>query len=277
MAASDFKSVPTQRAGRWLSVWSLCLLFALLLFAPLGAQAEESVAPQDEAAVAQDEAATEQGDVSVVDQEPAMAADAPADEADPAQPEAPLVLEAEVPSDYAQDLLTDGNRTDQTRVVANQQASVSYEPQRDATKFFSSESPVQLFTLDKEGNQLAINERPLAEADAVVMGFTATAPGIYTISLSRGSGKLLLHDAHTGQATDLSQQDYIFTIDEPVISSQRFRLTIGSNESTSIDAIDAQMGSDATTYDLQGRPQRSDSSSQRPTINLKQGKKYLVK
>ena len=109
MAASDFKSVPTQRAGRWLSVWSLCLLLALLLFAPLGAQAEESVAPQDEAAAAQNEAATEQGDVSVVDQEPAMAADAPADEADPAQPEAPLVLEAEVPSDYAQDLLTDGN------------------------------------------------------------------------------------------------------------------------------------------------------------------------
>ncbi len=174
-------------------------------------------------------------------------------------------------------MLTDGTRNDLTRVVANPQASVGYEPQCDATKFISTESTLQLFTLDKEGNQLAINERPLAEADAVVMGFTATAPGIYTISLSRGSGKLLLHDAHTGQATDLSQQDYIFTIDEPVISSQRFRLTIGSNESTSIDAIDAQMGSDATTYDLQGRPQRSDSSSQRPTINLKQGKKYLVK
>ena len=171
-------------------------------------------------------------------------------------------------------VLTDGNRTDQTRVVANQQASVSYEPQRDATKFFSSESPVQLFTLDKEGNQLAINERPLTEADAVALGFTATAPGIYTISLRRGNGMLLLHDALTGQTVDLGQQDYIFTIDEPVSTSQRFRLTIGSSESTSVDAIAAQKGRDATTYDLQGRPA---SSAQRPTIGLKQGKKYLVK
>ncbi len=171
-------------------------------------------------------------------------------------------------------VLTDGNRTDQTRVVANQQASVSYEPQRDATKFFSSESPVQLFTLDKEGNQLAINERPLTEADIVALGFSATAPGIYTISLSRGNGMLLLHDALTGQTIDLGQQDYVFTIDEPVSTSQRFRLTIGSSESTSVDAIGAQEGYDATTYDLQGRPA---SSAQRPTISLKQGKKYLVK
>jgi len=109
MAASDFKSVPTQRACRWLSVWSLCLLLACLLLAPLGAQAEEAVAPQDEAIVAQDEAVAGQVEDRSTDQDPVATADILAEEADPAQPEAPLVLEAEAPSDYTEDLLAAGN------------------------------------------------------------------------------------------------------------------------------------------------------------------------
>lgn len=173
-------------------------------------------------------------------------------------------------------VLTDGTRSDQTRVVANPQASVSYESQRDATKFISTEGTLQLFTLDQEGNQLAINERPLTEADAVALGFSATAPGIYTISLRRGNG-MLLHDALTGQSVDLSQQDYIFTIDEPVTSCQRFSLTIGGNESTAVNSVAAQPAHDAPAYDLQGRPQSAASSTQRPTVSVKQGKKYLVK
>jgi len=172
-------------------------------------------------------------------------------------------------------VLTDGTRSDLTRVVANQQASVAYEPQRDATKFISTESTLQLFTLDQEGNQLAINERPLTEADAVALGFSAAAPGIYTISLARGHDMLLLHDALTGQTVDLSQQDYIFTIDEPVTTSQRFSLTIGST--TKVNAIAGQAEDDAPAYDLQGRRQSAASSTQRPTISVKQGKKYLVK
>lgn len=135
---------------------------------------------------------------------------------------------------------------------------------------------IPFLTLDQEGNQLAINERPLTEADAVALGFSATAPGIYTISLRRGNG-MLLHDALTGQSVDLSQQDYIFTIDEPVTTCQRFSLTIGGNESTAVNAVAAQPAHDAPAYDLQGRPQSAASSTQRPTVSVKQGKKYLVK
>ena len=174
-------------------------------------------------------------------------------------------------------VLTDGTRSDQTRLVANPRASIAYEPQHDATKFISTESTLQLFTLDKEGNQLAINERPFATADVVALGFSATASGIYTISLIRGNGKLLLDDALTGQAVDLSQQSYTFSIDEPVTTEKRFSLTIGGKEATEVNAVAAQPAHDAPVYDLQGRPQRLASSTPRPTINLRQGKKYLVK
>ena len=173
--------------------------------------------------------------------------------------------------------LTDGTRSDLTRVVANPQASAGYEPQRDASKFISTKSTLQLFTLDKEGNQLAINERPFNEGDAVALGFSAAAPGVYTISLGRAGGKLLLHDALTGQTIDLSQQDYHFTIDAPVATSQRFSLSIGGNEATEVNAVAAPSRHDATVYDLQGRPQPAANGTRRATIGVKQGKKYLMK
>ena len=57
--------------------------------------------------------------------------------------------------------VSDGSLSDKTRVVVNADASSDYEIGRDASKFFDSESATpQIYTLDGDGTQFAINERP---------------------------------------------------------------------------------------------------------------------
>ena len=51
--------------------------------------------------------------------------------------------------------------SDATRIVLNEQASADYELECDASKFMSiNEDVPQIYSIDNEGNRLAINERP---------------------------------------------------------------------------------------------------------------------
>lgn len=60
--------------------------------------------------------------------------------------------------------VSDGEMSDDARLVINSQASIDYEIECDASKFMSMSTDVpQIYTVDIAGNSLAINERPMLD------------------------------------------------------------------------------------------------------------------
>ena len=143
--------------------------------------------------------------------------------------------------------------SDETRVVLNDEANMGYEMVCDASKFMSFNTNVpQIFTVDADGNNYAINERPKRDG-IVTLAYYAGKEGSYTISLTRGDGKVLLTDAVENKTIDLSVGSYTFQSDATDGSDDtRFTLKFFS-EATAIENIDVIKQNDAETYDLQGR------------------------
>lgn len=169
--------------------------------------------------------------------------------------------------------ISNGSTADVTRLVLNPQASVNYEPEYDAVKFFSIETETpQIYTIDKERNQLSINEQPSPEV-GVTLGIFIRQSGTYTISLSRQAGSLLLTDSETKQTKDLSLGSYTFTTSDTGFIDQRFTLT-PSGQYTSIKGITDNEQTTNKIYDLQGRRTANTSKA---GIYVKNGKKIVVK
>ena len=124
---------------------------------------------------------------------------------------------------------------DETRVVINYKALCAYEIEKDASKFMSMENGVpQIFTLDKEGNTYAINERP-AEDGNVALGYCAAKSGFYTISIVKAAGEVLLYDKKMDKTIDLTTQDYTFYSDATEgVDNTRFTLIFGNMTPTGI-------------------------------------------
>lgn len=126
---------------------------------------------------------------------------------------------------------------DETRVVINDEALMSYELTCDAAKFMSINADVpQIYTIDNEGNILAINERPM-DNGVVKVGVYTGASGYYTIECGNVSGDVELHDAVTGQTVTLNDNGYTFYTDETGTDEARFTLMLKS--ATSVDKISA--------------------------------------
>lgn len=178
--------------------------------------------------------------------------------------------------------ITDGNLTDLTRLVVNPEASTAYETGRDAAKFLSTmgQTP-QLYTVDSQAGQLAINERPLSAGATVALAVSTSQAGAFTISLSRGQGSLLLHDKLTGQTTDLSRQPYTFTLSSATTIEDRFLISVGQEASTIeeikndglYNQIENGKSVNSKSHDLQGRIATNASKG----IVVRDGKKYVVK
>lgn len=128
-----------------------------------------------------------------------------------------------------------GEQEDRTRVVLNDGASVGYEMEFDASKFFSMDGTVpQVYTLDADETPYAINERPVHDG-WVKVGFVAPETGCYTISLVRNEAETVyLIDSKTGITTDLAEGDYNFT-SEAGTWTNRFKLQMVASQVTSID------------------------------------------
>lgn len=122
-------------------------------------------------------------------------------------------------------VLTSGDKgNDNTRVVLNEKAKLDYEMTCDASKFMSMDNSVpQLFTLDAEGTQYAINERPLSDG-IVKLGLYVSKSGTYTISIGRcDMDKVMLLDYETGETIDISYGEYSFSTDAGTFTN-RFEL-----------------------------------------------------
>lgn len=136
-------------------------------------------------------------------------------------------------------LLTGEKASDRTRVVFNEKASLEYEIGLDVAKFSSPNADaVAFYSLDKEGNRLAINERPVGDG-VVRLGCVLPAKGSYMISLKEKiGGGIQLLDKQTGAVCDLNKEAYTFEA-EAVTLSDRFELR--SDVVTSVEAIDASI------------------------------------
>lgn len=119
---------------------------------------------------------------------------------------------------------------DDTRLVINEDACIGYEIEKDASKFMSIDADVpQIFTIDAEGNNYAINERPQKDGN-ICVGYLASKEGFYTISAVKAEGEIILFDKEQNKYIDLSLQDYIFyTKSTEGINATRFILMVKAN------------------------------------------------
>jgi hypothetical protein len=152
-------------------------------------------------------------------------------------------------------VLSYGEMSDKTRFVLNPAASMDYELNCDASKFFSMDANVpQIYTIEN-GTQLAINERPLGDG-TVQVGFKVAQSGDYTISAPRNSFQnIVLVDNETGMETDLTTDSYTFTANAGTNES-RFVLRVGSVVVTAINEELRMKDEEFTTapcYNLNGQ------------------------
>ena len=137
--------------------------------------------------------------------------------------------------------------TDKTRVVLNEVSALGYETSYDACKFMTMEAGVpQIYTIDNEETEYAINERPL-DKGIVKLGVVVSTSGTHRISMPRNeAGSVILIDHKAGVKHDLSKGDYEFTAEAGTYNS-RFTLNISSSSETGIE--DAEMADGALECD----------------------------
>lgn len=151
-------------------------------------------------------------------------------------------------------IAAENGMTDETRVVLNPVASMDYELSCDAAKFMSFDASVpQLFTIDEDGNNYAINERPVGDG-TVTLAYFAGSEGTYTISALRSAGTIKLIDNELGTSTDLTTENYTFHSEATSgVNSARFMLMFGNGSQDAVDALDAPASLNGNIYDLSGR------------------------
>jgi hypothetical protein len=169
--------------------------------------------------------------------------------------------------------MKNGSNEDRTRIVINEQASQQYELDKDATKFFSTESPMPLIYTSANGVSYAINERPLGDG-TVSLCVTNTNGSSCTISLAEDlpDWEVTLEDPERDQTVELKDGN-TFSF---YANGQTFLLHF-RNSSTGIDALlmdDEQWTMDKSIYDLQGRKVNSPTKK---GIYIKKGKKTVIK
>jgi len=147
--------------------------------------------------------------------------------------------------------IASGELNDKTRLVVNANATMDYEIGRDASKFFANGTATpQIYSLDTEGTQYAINERP-ADNGTIKLGIIFAADGEYTLSAIRNDiGEVILTDHETGIKTNLQQNDYTFEA-EAGTDNTRFSLSFGKGTTGITTAKNSEVA-EKEVYTLDG-------------------------
>ena len=131
---------------------------------------------------------------------------------------------------------------DMTRVVLNEEASLNYEIECDATKFMSMDTNIsQIYTIDDNSNRLSINERPEGTGVVRLGVFVGETSKAHTISASRNDGDIYLHDAETNDIVNLGETDYSFIPTASGNIDDRFTLSLKAPVASGINTIDGEM------------------------------------
>lgn len=127
-------------------------------------------------------------------------------------------------------ILTDGKATDRSRIVINEQASLDYETDKDASKFMEAcPQTAQLFSVEGEV-KYAINERPLGDG-VVTMSVYAPQAGEYVLSLQSDDvfiKGISVLDTETNNVWSPNDGDYSFTASEGMHDG-RFVISFNDN------------------------------------------------
>lgn len=183
---------------------------------------------------------------------------------------------------------------DRARVVLNDEASEAYEASCDASKFFADGGDaVEVYTIDAEGNELAINERPEAEG-TVRLGLRAPKAGTVTIAAPRADGTAVLCDALDGSRHSLSDGAvYSFELTQAGTVDDRFTLELHSHLSGvdsdsvadggiaisadgNVITVNCAAGCTVDIYTVDGRLAASAQAAPAATFTLAQGL-YIMK
>lgn len=126
---------------------------------------------------------------------------------------------------------------DRTRIVMNEDASMAYEINRDASKFFAeSAQGVEIFV---DGDvKYDICERPFASGVAT-LGTRIASDGVYSISLNGRNMEgwaVVLTDTKTGASVNLMESAYEFDA-EAGTDASRFLITFKAPGQSSIDEV----------------------------------------
>lgn len=164
--------------------------------------------------------------------------------------------------------------SDRTRFVINEEASLSYEMDKDASKFASmNANAIQLYTVEN-GVRYAINERPLSKGE-ITLGMNIAKKGTYTLKLdTQAENEVVLTDRLTGTEVLLNEDGYTFTAEAGKIEN-RFVVRLGAGEATGISSIEnGKLRIENDVYDLSGRRMKSQLKS---GLYIHNGKKVVVK
>ena len=167
--------------------------------------------------------------------------------------------------------LTDGNFTDDARIVINSEASTDYELTCDAAKFATMNNDVpQVFSIE-DATRMAINERPTGNGK-VLLGFTAPTEGSFVINSNRNDISALIVDTYTNTETLLDANGYTFSSKAGTFMD-RFILKL-SNQATGITTVESSQSDKLMEmYNLAG--QRVNDAYQ--GVVIKNGKKVMRK
>lgn len=128
---------------------------------------------------------------------------------------------------------------DYSRIVINDDASMSYEGNRDASKFMGLESDIaQIYSFGENQNPMAINERPYADGNVKLGVFIPQAGVCYRISSGRADRKAWLYDSVAGIEQDLTEGDYIFIADKEGCEDARFSIRLAPMVETAVVDIE---------------------------------------
>lgn len=140
--------------------------------------------------------------------------------------------------------LTGAGADDATRVVLNSAATLGYDYGMDAAKFMSPDSSVpQLWSLDSDGERMAINERPLADGTAPI-SVSVPGAGDYTLRLSCPDSRVDIRDLKTGD----SGKEIKFTASQAGVVEDRFivdfrNILAGAVEAVATDLAEVEVSS----------------------------------
>jgi hypothetical protein len=151
-------------------------------------------------------------------------------------------------------LFADGTESfyDQTRVVFNPTAQLSYERMCDASKFANEDQTIpQLYSLGDDDIRYAINERPV-EDGTVRLGIYIPVDGTYTFHVSRNrhAGTILLYDELEDVTADITDTDYIFHATAGT-TDKRFRLVAQTLVTDIVEIPESELIAIATEGGLQ--------------------------
>ena len=125
--------------------------------------------------------------------------------------------------------------SDDTRIVINPAAQITYDLGMDAQKFFSTDNVPQLYSFDADQLPCAINERPI-DNGVVNLGMKLPTSGLYTLRATRMDKNLFLLDREMNVLHSFNDGDYTFSASAGTIPA-RFALVEHYDAPTAVEQI----------------------------------------